>query len=134
VDAASLVAPTLEEAQMIAGGKVFVPSGRNRFSKAEAVYFYTEIYDPALGLASASGSAAPALTMEYRILDAKSGEVRLDSGVGGVAGYVRSGNPVVPFATRLPLGALTAGEYRLEARAAGAGSDCASRVVEFSVE
>ncbi len=122
VDAASLVAPSLETAQMMAGGKMFVPSARNRFGKTEAVYFYTEIYDPALSLAA--GSAAPALTVEYRVLDAKSGTVNVDSGVGGVGSYVRPGNPVVPFATRLPLAQLAAGDYRLEIRTAGAGSGC----------
>jgi len=128
VDSASLAAPSLEGAQMTAGGKLFVPSALNRFQKGEAVYFYTEIYDPGLG----SGDSA--LSMEYRILDARSGEVKVDSGVGSASGYERPGNPVVPFATRLPLGQLVSGQYRLEVVALGSGSDRASRVVGFAVE
>jgi hypothetical protein len=52
--------------------------------------------------------------MEYRVLDRRTGEVRQDTGMAGVASYIRPGNPMVPFATRLAVSQLPAGQYRLE--------------------
>jgi hypothetical protein len=135
VDPALAVAPMLEsEGPLVAGGKVFVPSTRNRFARSQAVYFYTEVYDPALGVSSASASGSPALAMEFRIVDRKTGDVKMDSGMAGVGSYVRPGNSVVPFATRLPVGQLPAGDYRLEVRAAGSPAESAARSAEFAVE
>jgi hypothetical protein len=92
---------------LVAGGKEFVPAASNRFSLGQPIYFYTEVYD----------SSSAGLAIQYRILDSKTGEVKVDSGVGSVAGYVRPGVAVVPFATRLSIGGLAAGSYRLEVRA-----------------
>jgi hypothetical protein len=111
---------------LIAGGKEFLPAAGNRFHVSERVYFYTEVYEP--------GDAA-GLTMEYRVLERNSGEVKLDSGMAGVSGFVRPGNPVVPFATVLPVAKLASGSYRLEVRAGhSSGADAVTRAVDFEVE
>jgi hypothetical protein len=110
---------------LIAGGKEFVPAASNRFRISDRLYFYTEVCDP--------GDAAT-LMMEYRVLEKSSGEVKLDSGVAGIAGFVRPGNPVVPFATVLPVAKLAAGSYRLEVRAGhSASSEVVSRAIDFEV-
>jgi hypothetical protein len=86
--------------------------------------------DPALG-----GANPPSPTMQYRILDKKTGEVKLDSGVGSVASFVRPGNPLVPFATRLAVAELPAGSYRLEVRAANPSvQDAVARTVDFELQ
>jgi len=73
--------------------------------------------------------------MQYRILDGKTGEARAETGMAGIGSYVRPGNPVVPFATRLQLVQLPAGSYRLEVRARVAGSqDMVARTVDFELE
>ncbi|SPE34223.1 hypothetical protein SBA3_2110006 [Candidatus Sulfopaludibacter sp. SbA3] len=128
VDPASPVGgPILEgRTPLVALGRRFVPAATSRFQRSAPLYFYTEVYDPALGGAG--------LTMEYRVLDRQSGEVRQDTGMAGVANYVRPGNPVVPFATRLPLAQLPAGEYRLEVLAGHAGSgQTVARTVDFEL-
>jgi len=128
VDAAGAAAAPILEGQgpLIAGGKQFVPAATNRFGRSQTVYFYTEVYDLATDLSG--------LKMEYRVLDAKTNDVKVDTGLNGVAGYVRPGNPVVPFATRLSVGQLPAGAYRLEVRATNAtGQETVARTVEFEL-
>ena len=100
-------------APLVALGKEFVPATTNRFQKSQPIYFYTEIYDPAL-----KGANPVPITLQFRILDPKTGDVKLDSGVAAIANYMRPGNPVVPFATRIPVTQLPPGSYRLEVRAA----------------
>ena len=123
--------PVLEgHGALMAGGKEFVPAAANRFARSAPLYFYTEIYDAAL-----AGTNPPALEMQYRILDGKTGEARAETGMAGIGSYVRPGNPVVPFATRLQLVQLPAGSYRLEVRARVAGSqDMVARTVDFELE
>ena len=113
------------EATLVAGGKDFVLAPGNRFGKSDRVYFYTEVYDP-----------SPAtLAMEYRVIERNTGDVKLDSGMAGVAGYVHPGNTVVPFATTLPVAKLQPGSYRLEVRAGhSSGEEAASRTADFDVK
>jgi VWFA-related protein len=108
------------------GGRVFVPSTRTKFERSAPIYLYTEIYDP---------GAAEGVLLEYRILDAKSGEVRGDSGVAGISSYIRPGNPLIPFATRLGVDKLAVGAYRLEVKA-GMQADAMTtvRTADFELE
>jgi hypothetical protein len=115
---------------MVAGGKEFVPAATNRFRKSEHVYFYTELYEPGL----AAGANASSLAMQYRVVERSTGEVKQDSGIAGVAGYVHPGDPMVPFATALPLAKLAPGSYRLEVRAAHTlGPEVVGRSIDFDV-
>ncbi|HEY4086994.1 MAG TPA: hypothetical protein VGM43_13695 [Bryobacteraceae bacterium] len=128
VDPAALLAPILEgQGPLIAGGEQFVPAATNKFQKSGPAYFYTEFYDP--GASDPSG-----LKMEYCIVDRKTG-VRLGcSDVVSLQNYVHAGNPVVPFATHLPLDRLPSGSYRLEVRAMiPASQQTATRTVDFEV-
>jgi len=128
--------PILEgRTPLVAAGRRFVPAATNRFSRSTLLYFYTEVYDPALGGANSSPLDASRLTMGYRILDRGIGAVRLETGMGGVTGYVRLGNPVVPFATRLSLAQLPAGSYRLEVLAGHvSGGETVARTIDFELQ
>ncbi|HEY4085349.1 MAG TPA: VWA domain-containing protein [Bryobacteraceae bacterium] len=114
------------KAPLSAGGRVFVPSSATKFPRSAPFYLYAEIYDP---------GAAQGVLLQYRILDAKSGEIRGDSGVGAISSYIRPGNPLIPFATGLNLEKLPAGAYRLEVKA-GMQADAmtAVRTVDFELE
>ena len=120
--------PILEgRTPLVAGGRRFVPAGTSRFKRSDQLYFYTEVYDPAVGGTSA-------LTMEFRILDRVTGEVRQDTGMAGVASYVTPGDPRVPFATRVPVAQLAAGAYRLEVRAGHlSGGETVARTADFDL-
>jgi hypothetical protein len=131
VDTSSTSAAPILEGQgpLVAGGKQFVPATTNRFNRSQQIYFYTEVYDPAL-----ANSNPPPLAMQYRVLDRKTGEVRINTGFNGISGYVQPGNPAVPFATRLPVSQLPAGQYRLEVTAAIPSSGVTvSRNIEFEL-
>jgi len=125
--ATAATAPILEgEGPLIAAGRQFIPVATNRFAKSQPIYFYTEVYDPAV---DASG-----LRMQYRVLDQKTGEVKMDTGLNGVASYVHPGNPVVPFATRLSVAQLPTGSYRLEVIAAvPASQQAVTRSIDFEL-
>jgi hypothetical protein len=82
-----------------------------------------------------SGGANPStLKIEVRVLDGKAGQLRQDTGMAGIAGYVHPGNPVVPFAIAVPVAELPAGSYRLEVRAMhSSGPEVVARTVDFEV-
>jgi len=123
---ARLAAGPALTSSLIAGGKELVATARNRFHVSERVYFYTEVYEP--------GNAA-GLTMEYRVLERDSGEVKLDSGMAGVGSFVRTGNSVIPFATLLQVAKLASGSYRLEVRAGhSTGPEVVVRAVDFELD
>jgi hypothetical protein len=111
---------------LTAGGRVFVPSSATKFPRSAPFYFYFEIYDP---------GAAEGVLLQYRVLDAKSGEIRADSGVAAISSYIRPGNPLIPFATRLGLEKLPPGAYRVEVKA-GMQPDAmtAVRTADFELE
>jgi hypothetical protein len=116
--------------KLSAGGRTFAIAGSNRFHRSDRVYFYTEAYEPALNAAN-----PPTLSVEYRILDRITGEVKLDSGMAGIAGFVHPGNTTIPFATALPVAKLEPGLYRLELRAThSSGVDVVTRNVDFEVQ
>ena len=122
--------PVLEgHGPLMTGGKQFIPSATNKFARSTPLYFYIEIYDAAL-----AGANPPALEMQYRILDGKTGVARAETGMASIGSYVRPGNPVVPFATRLQLEQLPAGSYVLEVRAGIAGSqEIVARTIDFAL-
>jgi hypothetical protein len=124
-------APALEgHAPLVAAGRQFVPAASNRFRNTDHVFFYTEVYEPTL-----SGANPSTLTMQVRVLDRKTGELKQDTGTAGIAGYIHPGDPVVPFATAVPVAPLPAGSYRLEVSAAhSSGPEVVSRAIDFEVD
>jgi hypothetical protein len=126
-------APILEgRAPLVAGGKEFVPAATNRFHRSQPVFFYTEVYDPSL---DAGKSANSPLLMQYRVIERATGAVKMDTGMLGASGYVTEGDPVVPFATRLPVTQLDPGSYVLEVRAGhSSGTDTITRTARFDLD
>jgi len=110
---------------LIAAGHEFSPVAHASFQKSDRVYLYTEFED----------AANPAgLIMQYRVVDAATGAVKLDAPKGSVSTFVRPGNPVVPVATVIPFEKLTPGSYRLEVSAGHAGAaETLSRSIDFEV-
>ncbi|HEY4085348.1 MAG TPA: VWA domain-containing protein [Bryobacteraceae bacterium] len=110
---------------LIAAGHEFSPVAHVSFQQSDRVYLYTEFEDAA---------NPAALIMQYRVVDATTGAVKLDAPKGSVSTFVRPGNPVVPVATVIPFGKLTPGSYRLEVSAGHAGAaETLTRSVDFEV-
>ncbi len=100
---------------VVRGGQIS-PSATNHFKKTDIGVAYIEIYDPLL-----AGEKPPQLGIEFRVLDKKTGEQKLDVGMTDTKDLIKPGNPLVPYAVKLPLDKLTPGTLpgRLESGGLG---------------
>lgn len=98
---------------LISQGLEIVPSGDNRFAKAGPAALYAEIYEPLL-----ADQKPPDVGVKVRILDAKTGQAKQDTGFENVAKSIEPGNPIIPIALRLPVETLAPGPYKVELQAA----------------
>jgi len=115
---------------LILRGMQLSPSATNHFKKTDNAAAYIEVYDPAL-----AGEKPPQLGLEYRIVDKKTGEQKLDVGVMDTKDSIQPGNPVVPLGVKIPLATLAPGTYRVDLRAEDSvGNSTDFRTAEFEVE
>lgn len=112
---------TVRRTPLVAEGTQVVPSGSTRFRKAEAGWFYFEIYD----------SDPSSVRVQVRVLDRGTGQSRWDSGVTKLPTPTNGGKPSLPASSRLPLDSLTAGSCRLEIQVSDASGNHASRTADF---
>ena len=114
-------------------GCSFPPRQRD-FRVTVEVFFYTEFYYPRLWK-PAPPPIDPSVTDRCCILLPATGKPQGCSDVVASGGAGGAANPVVPFATRLPITNLPAGSYRLEVRGVVPSSPVmATRVADFDVE
>ncbi|MFY9726444.1 MAG: VWA domain-containing protein [Bryobacteraceae bacterium] len=134
-------------APLVALGMQITPGGSNRFKKADTAVCYLEVYEPLLRAGEAPGQPAAAgdeaakpaasatsLTVEFRLLDAKTGDTKSDSGAMDISKLAKPGNPVIPVAFRLKVEDLVAGSYIAEVLAEDATHRIVARKVPFEVE
>ncbi len=117
---------------LVTQGMQIIPSGANRFKKTERPVVYAEIYEPLV-----AGPNPPMVLVQLQLVDRKTGETKLNSGLVNVAAKnsIETGNPVIPLGLRLPIEALTPGSYRVELTAAdSAGNRSNPRKADFEVE
>ena len=126
-------------APLVAEGVQITPGGSNRFKKQDTAICYMEVYEPLLTSAAvkegatAGGPPLSPLTIEIRLLDAKSGEAKSDSGPMDISKLAKAGNPVVPVAFRLPVEMLNPGSYLAEFRAGDPTHRVVARKIPFEV-
>lgn len=114
---------------LVAAGIEVVPAADYRFKKTDFAAVYFEIYEPLL-----TGSNPPQVGVDYKVVDAKTGEAKIHSGVPNTQAAIRTGNPVVPLGLKIPVDQLPPGSYRLELRALdSAGNSSPVRAAEFAV-
>jgi hypothetical protein len=109
---------------LVAEGTQVVPSGSTLFRKAEAGWFYFEVYD----------SEPSSVRVRVRVLDKDTGQSRWDSGVTKLPTPANGGKPSLPASSRLPLDSLTAGSYRLEIQVSDASVEQATRTADFVIQ
>jgi len=116
-------------APLVASGLQFTPTGANRFKTTEPATMYLEIYEPLL-----VGANPPQVGVELRLVDRKTGQQKVDSGLVEVASFIRAGNPVIAVGLKLPVSALAAGSYRVELTASDSVGKSLVRSADFEVE
>jgi VWFA-related protein len=116
-------------APLVASGLQFTPTGANRFKTTDPATMYLEIYEPLL-----VGANPPKVGVQLRLLDRKTGEQKVDSGVIEVASFIHAGSPVIPVGLKLPLTSLVAGPYRVELTALDSAGKSVVRSADFEIE
>jgi len=117
-----------DKTPLLVQGLQVLPSASNRFKKTDTAAIYAEIYEPLL-----KDPKPPQVAYELFIRDSKTGAEKLH--IGEEIKKVRPGNPVIPFAVRLPVSTLPPGEYHVELRAVdSAGNESPTRKADFQVE
>jgi hypothetical protein len=107
----------------------FTPAGDTRFHKDEPCISFFEIYGSQLD------DAAVAMHLQVKITDAKTGEVKLDSGVEPLNFGSVPKNNSIPVVRTVSIDALSPGSYRLEAQVSdSAGHKTEWRAASFTVE
>jgi hypothetical protein len=114
---------------LVAGNFQFTPTGLSRFSRNDTVVMYFEVYEPLM-----TEEKPPDVGAQVRILDAKTGEEKSDSGAVAINNYVRAGSPVVAAGLKLPVQTLTSGNYRVEIKALDSAGNFAVRTADFVIE
>jgi VWFA-related protein len=146
-------------APLVAQGMQITPAGTALFKKTDTGFVYFEVYEPALAEmpvalaappaaakpdpskpdAAAADAAKPAVPqphvgLQMRVLDRKTGEQKIDSGMFEVTQYGKPGNPVMAVALKLPVGELAPGDYRAEFKVVDGTGRAVTRPVLFQVE
>lgn len=117
---------------LVVNGIRVTPSGTNHFHKTEDGYVYAEIYEPALS--SPDTREAPALGVDLRLFDGKTGELKKDFGVARLTHNGDLGNPAVPLALRIDLKEIDAGSYQMAVTAVDADKHQVTRVIPIEIE
>lgn len=146
---------------LVVQGMQITPAGTHSFKKTDNAVVYLEVYEPALAEAAsappadvpkpntaappASADAAkppaagaapqgPRIAMQLRVVDSKTGEQKMDSGMMEMSQLEKAGSPVIPVALKLPVADLTPGAYRAELKVQDTTGRAVMRPVLFSVE
>lgn len=98
-----------ERTPLVFGGQEILPSPDNHFQRSDLVACYVEVYDPAL-----LQSFPPHVGVLFSIFDRKTNQQVFSSPTNLVNDLAQRGSPVVPYALKVPVDTLQAGEYRLE--------------------
>jgi len=112
---------------LVSEGVEFMPAGDTRFARGERLVSYFEIYEPS---ARAMGSA----NFQIRIVDAKSGAVKMDTGRRSVESDIRLKNRAIPIAAEMAIDKLLPGEYVLEVEASDTEGRVTAKQASFVIE
>jgi outer membrane lipoprotein-sorting protein len=92
-------------------GLEFTPAGQEEFKKGEQLMTYVEIYSP-----QPASTTPPELFLEMKVINTKSGEVRIGTGPRPVSSSGKLGN-TVPVVWTMEIDKLPPGAYQIQARA-----------------
>jgi VWFA-related protein len=117
---------------LIADGLQIVPSGNTTYSKSDLAIFYVELYDPLM--ASTDPQNLPVVGLQMRVLDRKTGEQKVDTGLFKLEPQPLPGNSTIPLGEKIPVATLAPGAYQLEVTAADSTGQKAKRTADFDIQ
>jgi len=117
---------------LIADGLQIVPAGNTTYSKSDLAIFYVELYDPLM--ASADSQNLPVVGLQMRVLDRKTGEQKVDTGLFRLDPQPLPGNSTIPLGEKIPVSTLAPGAYQLEVTAADSTGQNAKRTADFDIQ
>jgi hypothetical protein len=68
------------------------------------------------------------------LVDRKTGDQKMDSGVIEVASFIHAGNPVIAVGLKLPVASLATGSYRIDLTALDSAGKSVVRSADFEIE
>jgi hypothetical protein len=106
--------PTLpfELTPLVSKGIEFTPTAITQFQKKDFLGAYFEVYEPLL-----AGGGNAHVQFEMRIVDAKTGEVKSDTGFKPADGFLNPGKAVIPISEKISVDELAPGDYQIQVRA-----------------
>ncbi len=117
-----------DQVPLIIGPAQIIPAGTNHFKKTDkAIVVYGEIYEPKM--VGADPQKPPAVGVQMKVLDRKTSEVKLDTGLMRVP--VKVDNAVVPFALQIPPDKLPTGAFRIEVKGLDSLNQTYTRTIDF---
>ncbi len=130
---ANLDAALIEDRKpLIVQGMQVIPAGSSRFKTSDTPIMYFEVYEPLL--LTADAKKPPAVAIQLRIVDRKTGEQKKDTGLARIEVPAETGNPVIPVGVRIPTESLAPGAYRLEVAAVDQAGKSFKRTADFEIE
>lgn len=119
-----------DKVPLVTGNIQVTPSGSSHFLKTDPAVIFTQIYAPVL-----KEEKPPGIGLQLRVLNAKTGDVKQDTGFINMSTHIKAGDPVVPVGLRLLVSDYGPGQYRAELKAMDtAGHVTGTRSINFSVE
>lgn len=113
-----------DKTPLVTGDTQLIPTGSSVFTKPEQAFCYFEVYTP--------DPAKPGVVV-MRILDGKTGDVKLDAGALKLD-PLASGKSTIPVGLNVSLAPLQPGSYRLEITATDGAGKSVKRTADFEVK
>jgi len=132
IDASADIALIEDRRPLVAEGFQIIPSGTNKFKTSDKAMIYLEVYEPLLVTPDPAKPFAVAL--QIRVLDGKSGEKKVDTGLFRIAIPEKGGAPTIPLGLQVAINSLTPGTYKLELNAVDSAGGSAKRLTDFVIE
>jgi hypothetical protein len=103
---------------LVSKGFEFTPTGDAHFKATDFMAVYFEVFEPLLedALLLPDGDKVR-VQFEMRVVDAKTGEVKSDTGFRPADGFVNPDQVVIPINEQVAIGGLNPGDYQLQVRA-----------------
>lgn len=117
---------------LIVQGMQVIPAGSYRFKKEDRPVLYLEVYEPLL--LAWKDETPPAVAVQIRLLDSKTGQQKEDTGLFRVEYPLKAGNPVIPMGMKVSKDQLAPGSYRLELTALDQAGKTFKRSADFEIE